>query len=200
MSSFFGFDLCAIFTAMTTGPRILLESAQLELTLKRLCHQLIENYDDFSQTCLIGVQPRGVRFSDRLHDMLQEIQAGHIPRYGKLDTTFYRDDFREMSAPPEPAATEIDFSVEGQRVVLVDDVLYTGRTIRAAMDALLDYGRPAKVELLTLIDRRFSRHLPIQPDYTGRKVDVILSEKVKVEWDKDGRGQVWIYEQNEKRP
>lgn len=184
---------------MSTGSRILLDSAQLELTLRRLCHQLIENHDDFSETCIIGVQSRGVFFSNQLMNQLEKIRPGHRARYGKLDTTFYRDDFREKGSPPEPARTDINFSVEGKKVVLVDDVLYTGRTIRAAMDALLDYGRPERIELLILIDRRFSRHLPIQPDYTGRKVDVILSERVKVEWDENGCGQVWIYSQNEKK-
>src|SRR4030095_8119883 len=100
--------------------------------------------------------------------------------YGKLDITFYRDDVRkELHVPNQ---TDIKFSIEGRKVVLVDDVLYTGRTIRAALDALLSFGRPDKVELMVLIDRRYSRHLPIQPDYIGKSIDSIITQKVKVLW------------------
>jgi pyrimidine operon attenuation protein/uracil phosphoribosyltransferase len=150
------------------------------MVIKRLAQQLIENHDDFSNTVLIGIQPRGIPFADKIVEAIRL----HFPQaklhYGRLDITFYRDDIRkELHRANE---TYIPFSVENKKVVLIDDVLYTGRTIRAAMDALLDYGRPSKVELCVLIDRRFSRQLPIQPDYCGKPIDSILSQKVKVEW------------------
>lgn len=112
-------------------------------------------------------------------------------QYGKLDITFYRDDVRKELHKANHTA--IPFSIEGKNVVLIDDVLYTGRTIRAALDALLDFGRPAKVELCILIDRRFSRQLPIQPDYIGKSIDSIVSQKVKVFWnEKDGKEEVML--------
>lgn len=185
---------------MSIRPRVILEATHLKLTVNRLCHQLIENYDAFDDTCLIGVQPRGIHLSDRLVKRLQEIAPGNKLKYGKLDVTFYRDDFRQKGTPPTPAHSEIDFSVEDKKVVLVDDVLYTGRTIRSAMDAILDYGRPSCIELLVLIDRRYSRDVPVQPDYTGKTVDAIISERVKVEWEEvNGADQVWILSQKEER-
>ena len=111
--------------------------------------------------------------------------------YGKLDITFYRDDIRKGLHIAN--RTDIPFSIEGKNVILIDDVLYTGRTIRAALDALLDFGRPEKVELCILIDRRFSRQLPIQPDYIGKSIDAIVSQKVKVFWKaKDGKDEVCL--------
>jgi pyrimidine operon attenuation protein/uracil phosphoribosyltransferase len=122
----------------------------------------------------------------------QEFPGTTVP-YGKLDITFYRDDIRKELHMPN--RTEIPFSVEGKKVVLIDDVLYTGRTIRAALDALIDFGRPEKVELCVLIDRRFSRQFPIQADYTGRIVDAFETQKVKVRWqEKDGASEVVISE------
>ena len=174
--------------------RTILDKKQLDLTLKRLCHQLIENHQNFENCCIIGIQPRGIHLSDRIVALLQQINPKATIRYGKLDPTFYRDDFRRRDTPLEAASTEILFSIEDQDVVLVDDVLYTGRTVRSAMDALLDFGRPSKVELLALIDRRFSRHLPVQPDYVGKVVDAVSSEVVKVEWeDLNGKDKVSIY-------
>ena len=160
--------------------KTILDSAQLRMVIKRLAQELMENHDDFSNTVLIGIQPRGIPFANKIVEALQQrYPALKIP-YGRLDITFYRDDIRkELHKANE---TSIPFSIENKNVVLVDDVLHTGRTIRAAMDALLDYGRPAKVELCVLIDRRFSRQLPIQPDYCGKSIDSILSQKVKVEW------------------
>ncbi len=163
-------------------PRIILDSRRLNLTIDRLCSQLIENHRDFSNTVLIGVQPRGVYFSDRLFKRLKEFIKTPI-QYGLLDPTFYRDDYRTSEKQLTPKVTAISFSTEGKKVVLIDDVLFSGRTVRAAMDALLDFGRPSKVELLVLIDRRFTRELPIQPDYTGKTIDSLTSEKVMVEWD-----------------
>jgi pyrimidine operon attenuation protein/uracil phosphoribosyltransferase len=161
----------------------ILSSHHLGLTIKRLAHQLLENNTDISETVIIGLQPRGIYLSDRIvHEIRKEFPGTNI-QYGKLDITFYRDDIRkELHVANQ---TDIPFSMEGKRVILIDDVLYTGRTIRAALDALLDFGRPGKVELCVLIDRRFNRQLPIQPDYVGKSIDSIISQKVKVEWDKE---------------
>lgn len=162
--------------------KILLDAAQLQITLQRLAHQLAEQHDLFEDTAIVGIQPRGVALSDRLMEMLKEIIGPKKIDYGKLDITFHRDDVRSGGGLHAPSTNAMPFSVEGRTVVLVDDVLHTGRTIRAAMDALLAYGRPARVELLTLIDRKFSRELPVQPDYTGRSIDTIMSQKVIVDW------------------
>lgn len=174
-------------------PRVILDSKKLNLTITRLCHQLIEQHKDFSQSAIIGVQPRGVFLANRIHQKLTEILKKKDIEYGKLDITFYRDDFRLKSKPMIADETNIEFSLEGKNIILIDDVLYTGRTIRAALDALLDYGRPADVELLVLIDRRLHRHLPIQAKYVGKVIDSITAEKVKVEWkEEDGADKIWI--------
>lgn len=156
----------------------ILDKDQLHLTLKRLAHQLIENHHPFKDTCFIGIQPRGIPVSDYIMQYLATVYPGTAFQYGKLDITFYRDDIRrQLHVPSE---THMPFSIENKRVVLIDDVLYTGRTIRAAMDALLDNGRPSKVELCVLVDRRYSRQLPIQPDYCGKAIDSYITQKVKV--------------------
>lgn len=162
--------------------RIIIGPERFSLTIDRLCHQLLEEFDDFSDTCLIGIQPRGVALSDRIYRHL--IDHLKIPQinYGKLDITFYRDDFRRQGASIHASVTEIDFLVENKKVVLIDDVLYTGRTVQAALTALNHYGRPDKVELLTLVDRLFNRELPIQSNFTGIKVDALDEAYVKVEW------------------
>ncbi len=169
--------------------KTILNEQQLDLTIQRLTHQLLENHLDLENTVFIGIQPRGVFFSNRVVTLLKtQVDPGRI-RYGKLDITFYRDDVR--SGLHELNQTEIPFSIEGRIVVLIDDVLWTGRTIRAALDALLDFGRPAKVELCVLIDRRFTRQLPIQADYIGKPIDSMLTQKVKVYWkEKDGKDEV----------
>jgi len=161
--------------------QIILNTRHFELTLNRLCYELIETHNDFSNTVLIGLQPRGINVVARLKKQLEEILQKEIV-CGNLDITFYRDDFRRRERPIIPSTTNIDFVIENKNVVLVDDVLYTGRTIRSGLDALLAFGRPQKVELLTLIDRRFTRDLPIQADYVGKTVDTLLSERVSVEW------------------
>ncbi len=150
------------------------------LTIKRLAHQILENISQENTTVIIGIQPRGIFLSDKIVATINTIIHPATIQYGKLDITFYRDDVR--SGLHVANKTDINFDIENKRVVLVDDVLWTGRTIRAALDALLDFGRPAKVELCVLIDRRFNRELPIQPDYTGRAIDTLVSEKVKVNW------------------
>jgi pyrimidine operon attenuation protein/uracil phosphoribosyltransferase len=169
----------------------ILTEQQLAITIKRLAHQVIENSMDSSELILIGLQPRGIFLSDQIvEEIKKELPADKI-QYGKLDITFYRDDIRkELHIANQ---TDIPFSIEGKKVVLSDDVLYTGRTIRAALDALLAFGRPEKVELCVLIDRRFSRQFPIQPDYVGKSIDSIISQKVKVFWKiRDGKEEVAI--------
>ncbi|MBS1656317.1 MAG: bifunctional pyr operon transcriptional regulator/uracil phosphoribosyltransferase PyrR [Bacteroidetes bacterium] len=169
----------------------ILTQKQLEITIKRLAHQVLESNTYLDNTVLIGIQPRGIYFSDRLVEEIKKEADPSKVIYGKLDITFYRDDIRQEVRIANQ--TDIPFSIEGKRVVLIDDVLYTGRTIRAALDALLAFGRPEKVELCILIDRRFSRELPIQPDYTGKSIDSIISQKVRVHWkEKDGQEDVVI--------
>jgi len=167
----------------------ILTEQQMSLTVKRLAQQVLENHPGLDNTVLIGLQPRGVQLSNRMVQLLQEQLSPEQVTYGKLDITFYRDDIRKELHIANK--TEIPFSIENKNVVLIDDVLFTGRTIRSALDALLDFGRPAKVELCVLIDRRFSRELPIQPDYVGRTIDTFVSQKVKVYWqEKDERDAV----------
>jgi pyrimidine operon attenuation protein/uracil phosphoribosyltransferase len=164
--------------------KIILNNEQIKLTVKRMAHQLLENHNGFSDSVIVGLQPRGVFFSNAIVKELQQILPGHLIPYGKLDITFYRDDVRKELH--QANKTEMNFSLDGKKLILVDDVLYTGRTIRAALDALQDFGRPGKVELAVLIDRRFSRELPIQPDYAGKQIDAIITQKVKVYWDPAG--------------
>jgi len=171
--------------------KTILNDKQLGITIDRLCHQLLENHLRFEDTVLIGLQPRGIYLSDRIHRKLSQLLPGIQIPYGKLDITFYRDDFKSGNELHVPNEMDINFSIEGKKVVLIDDVLYTGRTIRSALDAMLDFGRPSSVELLVLIDRRFSRQLPIQSDYTGRTIDAIITQRVKVLWkEKDGKDEV----------
>tara|TARA_B100000959_G_scaffold186792_1_gene195363 strand:- start:6641 stop:7183 length:543 start_codon:yes stop_codon:yes gene_type:complete len=162
--------------------KVIISKDKFSIIVERLSHQLIENHGDFEDTVLIGIQPRGVRLCDRI---LKKLSINRFKRIkiGSLDITFYRDDFRRRKEPIEAQIIDIDFSIEGKNIVLIDDVLYTGRSVRAAMDALLAFGRPKSVELMVLIDRRLSRHFPIQPNYVGEKVDTISSEKVVVEWE-----------------
>ena len=160
----------------------ILDKNQLHLTIQRLAHQLVEIHPDIDNIALIGIQTGGIYLADKIVEILKEIQEKKI-QYGKLDITFYRDDIRKEHHVPNK--TEILFSIENKKVVLIDDVLFTGRTIRAAMDALQDFGRPQKVELCVLIDRKSSRQLPIQPDYCGKAIDSIISETVKVKWDRE---------------
>lgn len=171
----------------------------LAITINRLCFQLIENHDDFKDTVIIGLQPRGVFLSQRIVQRLKEIDDQCNVKHGELDISFFRDDFRKKDLIV-PSTTRIDFIVEDKRVILVDDVLYTGRTIRAGLDALLAFGRPSHVELLVLINRKFSRQLPIEPDYIGLSIDTISSEKVKVQLKPaEETDSVWL-EIDERKP
>ena len=175
--------------------QVILNEKQFELTLNRLCYQLIESHNQFEDTVLIGLQPRGVNVLNRLKIRLEQI-LGKPVVCGALDITFYRDDFRRRERPIIPSATNIDFIVENKRVVLIDDVLYTGRTIRSGIDAMMAYGRPASVELLALVDRRFKRQLPIQADYVGKTIDTLATERVNVEWKEvEGEDKVVLFTQ-----
>ncbi|SFT10489.1 bifunctional pyr operon transcriptional regulator/uracil phosphoribosyltransferase PyrR [Sphingobacterium wenxiniae] len=161
----------------------LLEGAKFQITIKRLCQQLIENHGDFSDAVLIGIQPRGTYLAKRIQKEIKSITGVEV-QLGILDITFYRDDFRMKGSSPLAAnSTQIDFMVDGKSVILIDDVLWTGRTIRSAMDAMQAFGRSGKMELMVLVDRRFSRQIPIQPDYIGIQVDSIDSQKVIVSWE-----------------
>lgn len=169
----------------------LLDGQKFQITIQRLCRQLIENHNDFSNSVIIGIQPRGIYLAKRIAEELRQILPSGIIHQGDLDITFFRDDFRRRESPLLPNQTKIDFIIEDKKVILIDDVLWTGRTIRAGLDAMLAFGRPQKVELLVLVDRRYSRDLPIEPDYIGMRVDSIASQKVAVSWkESDGEDKV----------
>tara|TARA_R110001583_G_scaffold195352_1_gene372114 strand:- start:1267 stop:1821 length:555 start_codon:yes stop_codon:yes gene_type:complete len=177
----------------TMSKKILLNSKEIDIILHRLACQLIENHNNFENTVLIGIQPRGIYLAERLVEILKTDYTINAINLGQLDITFYRDDFRRRGAPLDANKTNINFVVEDKNVVFIDDVLFSGRSIRAALTAIQSFGRPLNIELLVLIDRRFSRHLPIQPNYRGRQVDVINEEKVTVNWkEKDGKDSVYI--------
>ena len=163
----------------------LISEQQLPSIVKRLAHQILETYPGLTNAVIIGLQPRGVYLSDRIvAALLKELPSDQVT-YGKLDITFYRDDIRrELHLATQ---TDLPFSIEGKTVILIDDVLFTGRTIRAALDALLSFGRPSKVSLCVLVDRKPSRELPIQPDFAGKEMVDITPYKVKVRWkENDG--------------
>ncbi len=172
--------------------KLILDSDLLDITLSRLCQQLIENHQDFAETVIIGLQPRGVLLAEIIHQKLEKILKKTIP-LGLLDTTFHRDDYRRREIPVKATETRIPFVIEAKKVVLVDDVLFTGRTVRAAMDAMISFGRPEKVELLVLIDRKYNRDLPIAPDYVGKIVNTLASQKVLVELEENGtNNKIWL--------
>jgi pyrimidine operon attenuation protein/uracil phosphoribosyltransferase len=173
--------------------RQLLDSQQLEITLSRLSQQLIENHDTFDNSVMLGLQPRGIFLAERLKQRIRLMNNTEVP-LGYLDATFYRDDFRRRETPLKPNATHVPFVIEAKNVILIDDVLFTGRTVRAALDAMTAFGRPRKVELLTLIDRKYSRDLPIEPNYVGKHVDSIFSQRVLVQWKEQGNPEdsIWL--------
>lgn len=175
---------CFIFVErILMQPKCLLDAHQINVMLHRLACQLIENHQEFSSTVLIGLQPRGVFVLDRLIAMLTTHYKVDQIAHAKLDITFFRDDFRRSDKIHQASSTEMNFPIEEKKIVFIDDVLYTGRSIRAALTAIESYGRPKSIELLSLIDRRFSRDLPIQPDYVGRQVDALQNDKVSVQWE-----------------
>jgi pyrimidine operon attenuation protein/uracil phosphoribosyltransferase len=173
--------------------RLILSSPLLEIMISRLCQQLIENHQDFDNTVIMGLQPRGIFFAERVVAELRERTGKNIP-FGHLDATFYRDDFRRRDSPLLPNKTNVPFLIEGKRVILIDDVLASGRMVRAALDAMTAFGRPKMVELMVLIDRRYNRELPIEPDYVGMKVSTLESQRVQVEWKEQGfdADHIWM--------
>lgn len=162
--------------------RIILDKELLKITINRLCQELIENHNDFENSVLIGIQPKGIYLANLIKASLEKTLGKDIPM-GYLDVTFFRDDFRRRSTPIKANTTDVPFLIEGKRVIFIDDVLFTGRSIRAALDAMNAFGRPAQVELLTLVDRKYTRELPIQADYIGTQINSMLSQEVVVEWE-----------------
>lgn len=160
----------------------IISDEQFGIMIDRLAHQLIENHSDFANTILIGIQPRGVEFTKRILEKVMYLSGNKNISYGSLDITFFRDDFGRRDNPIQAQELNMTTSIEGKKVVLIDDVLFTGRSVRAALDALMNFGRPKQVELMVLINRRLRRHLPIEPNYIGKTVDSILSERVIVRW------------------
>ena len=177
-------------------PKKILNAKQISTIISRLSYQLIEDHNDFNQTALIAIQPRGVLFAKRILKMLNKKSID--VDLGILDITFFRDDFRRNQRSLKASRTDLNFSIENKTIVLIDDVLYTGRSIRAALDAIQSYGRPSSVQLLNLIDRRFSRELPIQPDYCGIQVDSRMNQKVIVKWfENDNEDSVYLIRHND---
>ncbi|MEP1095391.1 MAG: bifunctional pyr operon transcriptional regulator/uracil phosphoribosyltransferase PyrR [Cyclobacteriaceae bacterium] len=178
--------------------RLLFDSQLLKVTISRLCQQLIEVHEDFSDSVIMGMQPRGIFLAERIKKELENLGISEV-KLGLLDTTFHRDDFRRRDELIEASQTKIFFPIEDQNVILVDDVLFTGRSVRAALDAINTFGRPSKVELLVLIDRLYSRHIPIQANYIGRKVNTIQSQKVLVELKEQGntKDNIWLINKDE---
>jgi pyrimidine operon attenuation protein/uracil phosphoribosyltransferase len=172
--------------------RLILSKQLFDITVDRLCQQLIENHQNFNTTVILGLQPRGIFLANLVKSRINDLTGSLLP-LGYLDTTFHRDDFRRRDIPKQANETKIDFIIEDKNVVLIDDVLFTGRSVRAAMDAMLAFGRPAKVELLILINRKYSRDLPIEPDYVGKNVNTIASQKVSVEWGNQGTKGNCVY-------
>lgn len=167
----------------------------MDLTIRRLCRQLIEDHGDFSESVILGMQPRGIFLAARIKKQTEAFLKKPGILCGDLDITFFRDDVRHHPDPILASKTNVEFSVEGKKVILVDDVLFTGRTVRAALEAILQFGRPARIQLLVLIDRKFSRHLPVEADYIGKAVDTRTSQKVKVTWkETEGEDCVWLIE------
>lgn len=180
--------------------KLIFDQKQLSITIARLCQQLIENHQDFKNTVFLGLQPRGVSLAEKIVEILKK-EIGMAVPMGALDITFYRDDFRRRDNPIKANTTHVPFLVENKNVVLIDDVLFTGRSVRAAMDAMSAFGRPHKVELLALIDRKYTRDLPIEAHYVGRHVDSVVSQKVLVEWagKNNKEDKVWLITSDDKK-
>jgi len=162
--------------------KILLDSKKIEIILSRLVYELIENHKDFHDTVLLGLQPRGIFLIDKILEVFKRDHPNIKIKSGILDYTFFRDDFRRSEKTLSASSTKIDFSIENKNVVLIDDVLFTGRSIKAAMSSIDTYGRPNSIELLVLIDRRFKREIPIEANYCGAKIDTFKGDRVKVLW------------------
>ncbi|MDN5352328.1 MAG: pyrimidine operon attenuation protein / uracil phosphoribosyltransferase [Clostridiales bacterium] len=171
----------------------LLDEKAIDRSLTRLAHEILEKNKGTEALVLIGIKSRGVPLAKRISNKIKEIEGVSIP-IGALDITMYRDDLSKVSQSPDVKGLEVDFPLDGKTVILVDDVIYTGRTVRAAMDAVMDYGRPSAIQLAVLVDRGH-RELPIRPDYVGKNVPTSSKEVVKVkleEWD--DMNEVSIYQ------
>ncbi len=173
--------------------RLILNQPLLDITLKRLCQEIIETRDSEVETVLIGLQPRGIFLAERIKQFLKTDFGFDFP-LGYVDATFFRDDFKRKGNILKPNSTQITFIIENKRVILIDDVLATGRMVRAAMDALQAFGRPQKIELLCLINRKYNRDLPIHPDFVGKKVNTLATQRVLVEWTEQGNeaDAIWL--------
>jgi pyrimidine operon attenuation protein/uracil phosphoribosyltransferase len=157
--------------------------------LKKLAFQIADDYRTFSEICFLGIQRRGSELLHVLKPLLNEYLSENILYFGDLDITFFRDDYRKSGALLKPNTTYIPFSIEERAVILVDDVLYTGRTVRSALDAMLAYGRPSSVQLLVLVDRKGFRQLPIEAQYVGKTLSTTKKQRVKLDCE---NYQVWI--------
>lgn len=178
--------------------RLLFNSKLLKITIARLCEHLIENHSDFSNTVILGMQPKGIYLAERIAKGLKTTLNKEI-KLGYLDITFHRDDFRRREIPLAPNKTNVPFIIENKNVILIDDVLYTGRSVRAALDAMTMFGRPSKVELLVLIDRMYSRDIPVEANYIGRKVNTLPSQRILVELEEQGKKEdkIWLMNETE---
>lgn len=175
----------------------LVDADGIRRTLTRLAHEIIERNRGSENLALVGMRTRGVFIAERLQKLIHEIEGGEVP-LGILDVTLYRDDFRLKFKQPQIQVTHIDFDVDEKNIVLVDDVLYTGRTIRAALDALMDLGRPARIQLAVLVDRGH-RELPIKPDFVGKNVPTSFGEEVRVRMaEHDGEDAILLVERIER--
>jgi len=173
--------------------KVVLDGDDMRRTLVRIAHEIVEKNagDAADRLAIVGIHRRGAILAQRLHDLLSDLLEREVPR-GDLDISFYRDDLGRRTEQPIVHASHLDFPVDGTTVVIVDDVLYTGRTVRAAIEALFDYGRPARVQLAVLVDRGH-RELPIRPDYVGKNLPTALSERVNVHVaELDGADEVTI--------
>jgi pyrimidine operon attenuation protein/uracil phosphoribosyltransferase len=180
-------------------PKVVLDDEDMRRTLTRIAHEIVENGGEPERLALVGIHRRGAMLAARLRELLAALHGIDVP-LGDLDIAFYRDDVTLRAGSPVVHATHLDFDVDGRTVVIVDDVLFTGRTVRAAIEALFDYGRPARVQLAVLVDRGH-RELPLRPDYIGKNLPTAQSERVYVRvTELDGEDSVTISEQEATRP
>ena len=173
--------------------RLILDNSLTRIILERIALQITENHGDMNNCAIIGMQPRGILLARKLLEIVSRISGNKNILYGELDSTFYRDDIRQGDKMLVPNTIKIDFLIENKKIIIVDDVLYTGRSVRSSLNALADFGRPLKIELMALIDRKFNRELPIQPDYIGEEVDTRTNDRVEVMWTENkSTPEVWI--------
>jgi len=174
--------------------RLIMDKERFSLTIERLAQTLMEEFEPFENICFVAIQPRGVILAKRLVQRISLEPGMNTPLLGVLDITFYRDDFRRRDKPIEANYTDMPFLIEGKKVILVDDVLYTGRTTQAALTALNHFGRPSEVTFLVMVNRRFNRHLPIQSTFTGIQVDALDKAYVQVTWEEEsGEDKILLF-------